>query len=102
MPQFLSCGRGTFMTINIHLHKTHREHAGGREIVPVAGHTVGACIDDLVRQYPGLRERLFETGGKLRHFIEIYLNNESAYPDELKRATREGDEIHIVILLAGG
>jgi len=90
------------MAININLHKTHREHAGGRETVAVNGTTVGACIDDLVRQYPGLRERLFDTKGKLRHFIEIYLNNESAYPDEMKKVTQDGDEIHIVILLAGG
>jgi molybdopterin converting factor small subunit len=90
------------MSINIHLHKTHREFAGGRETVAVAGTTVGACLDDLMRQYPGLRERLFDKKGRLRHFIEIYLNNESAYPDEMKRATRDGDDIHIVILLAGG
>ena len=90
------------MAININLHKTHREYAGGRETVTVNGTTVGACIDDLLRQYPGLRERLFDQKGKLRNFIEIYLNNESAYPDELKRVTQDGDEIHIVILLAGG
>ena len=90
------------MAININLHKTHREHADGREVVTVSGNTVGACIDDLVRQYPGLKEKLFDSKGKLRHFLEIYLNNESAYPDEMKRATKDGDEIHIVILLAGG
>ncbi len=90
------------MSVTINLHKTHREFAAGRECVPVAGTTVGACIDDLTRQYPGLRERLFDKKGKLRNFIEIYLNNESAYPDEMKRATQDGDEIHIVILLAGG
>jgi molybdopterin converting factor small subunit len=90
------------MAISINLHKTHREHADGQEVVPVSGSTVGACIDDLVRQYPGLKEKLFDGKGKLRHYLEIYLNGESAYPDELKRTTRDGDEIHIVILLAGG
>ena len=90
------------MAINVNLHKTHRAHAGGREVVAVTGTTIGACIDDLVRQYPDLRERLFDTKGHLRHFIEIYLNDESAYPDELKRTTQDGDDIHIVILLAGG
>ncbi|MCP3954352.1 MAG: MoaD/ThiS family protein [Desulfobacterales bacterium] len=90
------------MSVNINLHKTHREFADGRASVPVVGSTVGACIDDLTRQYPGLQERLFDKKGKLRNFIEIYLNNESTYPDELKRTTQDGDEIHIVILLAGG
>jgi len=90
------------MAIKVNLHKTHREYTGGREVVPVAGTTVGACIDDLIRQYPGLRERLFDKKGQLRNFIEIYINNESAYPDEMKKVTQDGDEIHIIILLAGG
>ena len=90
------------MTVKLNLHKTHREFTDGRETVDVAGTTVGACIDDLVRQYPGMRAKLFDNKGRLRNFIEIYLNSESAYPDELKRPTKDGDEIHIVILLAGG
>lgn len=90
------------MSIIVNLHKTHREHADGRETVVVAGPTIGACIHDLVRQCPGLKERLFDAKGNLRHYIEIYLNSESAFPDEMKRPTQDGDELHIVILLAGG
>ena len=90
------------MTVKINLHKTHREFTDGREIVEVAGNTVGTCIEDLVKRYPGLKAKLFDEKGILRNFIEIYLNMESAYPDELKRSTKDGDEIHIVILLAGG
>jgi molybdopterin synthase sulfur carrier subunit len=90
------------MTVKINLHKTHREFTDGQEIIEVKGNTVGACIEDLVKRYPGLKEKLFDKKGILRNFIEIYLNMESAYPDELKRSTTDGDEIHIVILLAGG
>ena len=90
------------MTIKLHLHKTHREFTDGRDVVAVEGATVGACIEYLLKQYPGLRDKLFDKKGVLRNFIEIYLNSESAYPDELKRPTKDGDEIHIVILLAGG
>ncbi len=90
------------MTVQLNLHKTHREFTDGREVVTVEGATVGACIEDLLQQYPGLRDKLFDKKKVLRNFIEIYLNSESAYPDELKRPTQDGDEIHIVILLAGG
>ena len=90
------------MAININLHKTHRKHADGLEVVSVSGDTIGACIDDLIRQHPALKEKLFDNNCNLRHYLEIYLNNQSAYPDELKRATQDGDEIYIVILLAGG
>ena len=90
------------MTVKINLHKTHREFTDGQKVVEVEGSTVGACIEALVKRYPGLREKLFDKKGTLRNFIEIYLNMESAYPDELKRPTKDGDEVHIVILLAGG
>jgi hypothetical protein len=38
----------------------------------------------------------------LRSIIEIYVNHESAYPDELKKTVRDGDEIHLTFMLAGG
>ena len=90
------------MGININLHKTHRPYAGGFEVVETEGGTVGDCLDDLIMQYPGLKEKLFDAKGKLLNTIEIYLNLESTYPDELKKVVKTGDEITLTILLAGG
>jgi molybdopterin converting factor small subunit len=90
------------MSVKINLHKTHRSYADGLEVVETQGNTVGECLDDLIAQYPELKEKLFDTKGKLRNTIEIYLNMESAYPDELKKKVKPGDEIHLTILLAGG
>ena len=90
------------MSVKINLHKTHRSYADGLEVVETQGNTVGECLDDLIAQHPGLKEKLFDTKGKLRNTIEIYLNMETAYPDELKKKVKPGDEIHLTILLAGG
>jgi adenylyltransferase/sulfurtransferase len=90
------------MGVKINLHATHRSHADGLEIVETEGNTVGDCLDDLIAQYPGLKEKLFDTNGKLRNTIDIYLNMESAYHNELKKMVKPGDEIHLTILLAGG
>jgi molybdopterin converting factor small subunit len=90
------------MSVKINLHKTHRSYADGLEVVETQGNTVGECLDDLIAQYPELKEKLFDTKGKLLNTIEVYLNMESAYPDELKKKVKPGDEIHLTILLAGG
>jgi molybdopterin converting factor small subunit len=90
------------VSIRIHLHKTHRRFTGGKETIEVEGKTVGECIGHLVGLYPEIEPALFAARGKLQNAIEIYLNGESAYPDELKRPTRDGDEIHITLILAGG
>jgi len=90
------------MSVLIYLHKSHRQHTDGKETVDVQGKTVGECLGNLVQKYPGLKNELFDKNGKLKNIIEIYLNMASAFPDELAKPTRAGDEIHITILLAGG
>ena len=90
------------MSVKIHLHLTHRHYTGGLETVETKGNSVGDCIEDLLRQYPGLEKELFEKKGKLKGFIELYLNSESTHPDELSTPVNDGDEINILIMLAGG
>jgi len=45
---------------------------------------------------------LFDRKGRIKNTIEIYVNMESAYPDELKKPVKNGDVIHIALMLAGG
>ncbi len=90
------------MSIQIHIHKTHREYTGGLEVVEAQGETIGACLNDMAARFPGMAGQLFTAKGQLINTIEIYHNMESAYPNELARPTRDGDEIHITVMLAGG
>jgi molybdopterin synthase sulfur carrier subunit len=65
--------------------------------------TVGGLIDDLERQYPGLRDRLVEDGGQIRRFINVYVNQEDIrFLDGAKTALKPGDEVSIVPAIAGG
>ena len=90
------------MSIKLNIHKTHRECTDDKENIEVTGATIGDCIKDLIDRYPGMQNALFDAKGKLLNQIEIYLNMESAYPDELKKPVKDGDEIHIAVMLAGG
>lgn len=90
------------MSIKVHLHKTHRRFTDGLETVDVEGHTVGECLQQLIRQYPDLKSALFDGKDKLQKTIEVYLNMQSTYPDELAKKTKDGDMIHITLMLAGG
>jgi hypothetical protein len=45
---------------------------------------------------------LFNKKNKLINVIEIYVNLKSAYPDELARQVKDGDNIHITLMSAGG
>jgi len=90
------------MSIQIHIHKTHRQFTDGLEVVEAQGETIGACLNDMAARFPGMAGKLFTATGQLINTIEIYHNLESAYPNELARPTRDGDEIHITVMLAGG
>jgi molybdopterin converting factor small subunit len=95
-------GRGQFLSIRVYLHKTHRQYVDDLESVTVTGNTVGECLQDLIRRYPRLAPKLFDGGNKLHATVEVYLNMQSTYPEELAKPTQNGDEIHITLMLAGG
>ncbi len=66
------------------------------------GATVGELIENLERQFPGLRDRLVADGGELRRFINIYVNQEDVRFLQGKRtALKDGDEVSIVPAIAG-
>jgi molybdopterin converting factor small subunit len=90
------------MSVMVKIHRIHRHLTGGLETVEVGGRTVGNCLRELAGLYPGMEKVLFKPGGKLHPLIEIYLNSKSAYPDELNKPVKDGDEIYLTLLLAGG
>jgi molybdopterin converting factor small subunit len=79
-----------------------RPHSGGQDRVEAAGSTVGAVLDHLGTQFPGLKERLFD-GEELRRFVNIYVNNEDIrYLDDLETPVEPKDEVSIIPAVAGG
>ncbi len=75
----------------------------GKAEVTGEGNTVGACIDDLERQFPGIKERLCGKDGQLRRFVNVYLNEEDVrFLQGLDTPVKCGDEISIVPAIAGG
>lgn len=90
------------MSIKIHIHVTHRCHTNGEKTIEAEGKTIGEALNHFVSRYPGMKKELFDKSGKLLHYIEIYLNQASAYPGELEKTLKDGDEIQIITFLAGG
>ncbi len=90
------------MSIKVHIHSTHRRYTDGQEVVTVEGKTVGECLNHLIQQFPGMEKALFAKKDKLHNVIEVYLNQATAHPNELSKPVKDGDVIHLIIMLAGG
>ncbi len=75
----------------------------GAAEVQAKGDTVESLVEDLERQFPGLRERLVDETGELRRFINVYVNQEDIrFLQSKKTALKDGDEVSIVPAIAGG
>src|SRR6266542_3528770 len=80
-----------------------RPFAGKRDVVEVEGATVGDALQGLVGQYGDLRRHLYNDDGRLRSFVNIYVNDEDIrHLDREKTALKSGDTISIVPSVAGG
>ena len=74
-----------------------------QESVNAAGGTIQQLIDDLEKQYPGLKERLCDEQGQLRRFVNVYLNDEDIrFLNAEETLVKDGDEVSIVPAIAGG
>ena len=80
-----------------------RPFAGKQEYVEVEGKTVGDALQRLVGQYADLRRHLYNEDGRLRSFVNIYVNDEDIrHLDREQTALSAGDTISIVPSVAGG
>ena len=73
-----------------------------KETIEVDGHTVGECLNAVIKIYPGLKKMLVDDKGNLHNYVGIYINGEDAFPEEMKKPVKDGDEVHVLYTLAGG
>ena len=75
----------------------------GSPEVKVEGSTVGELVSSLEAQFPGIRERLCDDQGRLRRFVNVYVNNEDIrFQENEETAVKDGDEVSIIPAIAGG
>jgi adenylyltransferase/sulfurtransferase len=65
--------------------------------------TVGEALGNLTSTYAELRKHLFTDDGKIRSFVNVYLNDEDIrFLEKERTKTKDGDTISIVPSIAGG
>ena len=66
------------------------------------GNTIAEVLDDLDKNYPGIKAKLVDDKG-VRRFVNIYIGDEDIrFMDKIETAVKDGDEISIVPAIAGG
>jgi adenylyltransferase/sulfurtransferase len=87
----------------IHIPTPLRQYVGKQTTVDVKAATVGEAMSALVAQHPDLKKHLYTEDGRLRAFVNLYVNDEDIrYLQKEATALNDGDNISIVPSIAGG
>jgi adenylyltransferase/sulfurtransferase len=80
-----------------------RQFTAKQDSVTVPGATVGEVLAALTTEYPDLRKQIFTEEGKLRSFVNVYLNDEDIrYIGKDAAPAADGDTLSLVPSIAGG
>ena len=91
------------MPVTIRIPTPLQRLTSGQGEVQGEGQTVAELLGDLERRYPGIKERLCDQDGKLRRFVNIFVNEEDIrFLQGDQTPIKSGDEVSIIPAIAGG
>ncbi|SVE26910.1 uncharacterized protein METZ01_LOCUS479764 [marine metagenome] len=91
------------MPVTVRIPAPLRKVTNDKDRVEVDAENLADMVQAMEEQYPGIKERLLDEAGELRHFVNIYVNGEDVqFLDGLETAISESDEVSIVPAVAGG
>src|ERR1700733_581066 len=91
------------MAVKVMIPTPLRVYTGKRDSTEVSAGTVGEALSGLTTQFGDLRKHLFTEDGKLRSFVNVYVNDEDIrYLAKDATPTKDGDTISIAPSIAGG
>jgi molybdopterin converting factor small subunit len=91
------------MAVKVIIPTPLRAYAGKRDSAEFKAATVGEALGHLTTQFSELRKHLFTDDGKLRSFVNVYVNDEDIrYLAKENTPTKDGDTISIIPSIAGG
>jgi molybdopterin converting factor small subunit len=91
------------MPVKVMIPTPLRPYAGKQDSVQLQAATVGEALSALTSQFSELKKHLYSDDGRLRSFVNVYVNDEDIrYLQKDKTPVREGDVVSIVPSIAGG
>jgi adenylyltransferase/sulfurtransferase len=91
------------MPVKVHIPTPLRQFVGQTAALDVEGRTVGEALAQISTAYPEIKRHLYTEQGKLRSFINVYVNDEDVrYLQQDETPLKESDELRIIPSIAGG
>ena len=91
------------MAVTVRIPTPLQKLTGDQAEVKAEGGTVQDLLANLEQRYPGLKDRLCDANGRLRRFVNVYVNEEDIrFLKQEATPVKDGDEVSIIPAIAGG
>ncbi|MEV6973923.1 MoaD/ThiS family protein [Kitasatospora sp. NPDC093806] len=91
------------MSASVRIPTILRTYTGGAGEVPAEGATLGEVIADLEKNHAGIAARILDDTGKLRRFVNVYVNDDDVrFAEGLATEIKDGANVSIIPAVAGG
>ncbi|MFI6156195.1 ubiquitin-like small modifier protein 1 [Kitasatospora sp. NPDC051170] len=91
------------MSANVRIPTILRTYTGGAAEVSAEGATLGEVVADLEKNHPGIAARILDDTGKLRRFVNVYVNDDDVrFAEGLATGIKDGASVSIIPAVAGG
>ncbi len=91
------------MPVTVRIPTPLQRITSGQGEVACEGKTVSELLADLEHRYPGVKERICDEQGKLRRFVNVFVNEEDIrFLQGDQTPIKDGDEVSIIPAIAGG
>ncbi|WP_037573707.1 ubiquitin-like small modifier protein 1 [Phaeacidiphilus oryzae] len=91
------------MSVTVRIPTILRTYTGGAAEVAAEGKTLAEVLDALEADHTGIRARILDDQGKLRRFVNVYVNDDDVrFAEGLDTAVADGGNVSIIPAVAGG
>ncbi len=90
------------MSVKVRITSPLRELINCQEVVEVEGHNVLECLDSLAVLFPDIKRWIYNKQGQLFPYIHFYIDGDKDATSELTAPLEDGNELLILIMIAGG
>lgn len=91
------------MSVKVRIPTPLQKLTNGQAEIQAGAGSVKDLIDQLEKDFPGMKDRICDETGKIRRFVNVYLNEEDIrFLEQEATKLKDGDDVSIVPAIAGG
>lgn len=91
------------MAVEIKIPITYRKYTDGKKVLESCPGRIRDILEKIMKDHPGLREKLLDENGEFKEHLNIFLNNQIVHiPEGLDTLAEDNDKLIVLLAISGG